>query len=125
MQASIQGEFNNLEYGKSLESSYAYSLIDGNKILCCAGIIDIWDGRAMAWALVGKDAGKCFFEIHKNVSAALRLHPAKRVEMAVHVDFKQAHRWAKMLGMTCETPDTVMKSYLPDSSDCKLYARIK
>lgn len=122
-QASAQAEFANPDYGKVLENSYAYSLVDGDTVLCSAGIMDIWPGRAMAWALVGEDAGKRFFEIHRNVSAALRLHPAKRIEMAVHVDFKEAHRWAKLLGMHCECDS--MQAYAPDGSNHSLYVRIK
>lgn len=121
-QSSAAKEFSDPEYGKTLESTYAYSLLDGDKVLCCAGIVDIWRDRAFAWALVGKDAGRRFFEIHKNVSAALRMYPARRVEMAVDVDFDQGHRWARLLGMTAEG---TMKAYQPDGRDCVLYARIK
>lgn len=121
-QAYMTDEMRKPEYAKMLENSYAYSLIDGDEVLCCAGIMPIWNGRAMAWALMSKNAGRKFIEIHKNVSAALRLCPERRVEMAVDSEFPEGKRWARMLGMTYEGK---MKAYSPDGRDCDLYARVK
>lgn len=121
-QAFLTSELTNPDYAKMLEGMYSYSLIVDDAVLCCAGIMQVWKGRSMGWAMISGDAGKHFMEIHRNVAAAIRMCPDRRLEIAVDSEFKEGKRWAKMLGLTFEG---TMKSYSPDGRDCDLYARIK
>ncbi len=121
-QLSASPQLTDPEYGKMLEGMYAYSLIDGDEVLCCAGLMQVWEGRSLGWALVSRKAGKHFMEIHRNVAAAIRMCPDRRVEIAVDSEFPEGKRWAKMLGLTYEG---TMRGYGVDGRDHDLYARVK
>jgi hypothetical protein len=121
-QLSLSKELTNPEYAKMLEGMYAYSKIDGDEVLCCAGLMQTWPGRSVGWALISRNAGKHFIEIHRNVAAAIRMCPDRRIEIAVDSEFPQGKRWAKMLGLTYEG---TMKAYGTDGRDHDLYAIVK
>jgi len=110
------------EYGASLKAAGpSYTALDGDKVVACIGMVNIWQGRAQVWALIAKDAGRKFFYIHKMVERALRLHPCKRVETTVTSDFVEGHRWMTMLGFEREG---CMRAYTPEGLDTDLYARV-
>lgn len=121
-QLSMSKELTNPEYAKMLEGMYAYSLIEGDEVLACAGIMQVWEGRSMGWAMISKNAGRKFMEIHRNVVAAIRMCPDRRFEIAVDSEFPEGKRWAKLLGLTFEGR---MKAYGSDGRDHDLYARVK
>lgn len=121
-QLSMSSELTNPDYAKMLEGMYAYSLIDGDDVLCCAGLMQVWPGRSVGWAMISGKAGKHFMEIHRNVAAAIRMCPDRRVEIAVDSEFPEGKRWAKMLGLTYEGR---MRAYGTDGRDHDLYARVK
>jgi hypothetical protein len=121
-QLSVSDMLNNPDYAKMLEGTNAWTLIDGDEVLCCGGMLKMWEGRSVAWALMSANAGRKFMEIHRNVAAAFRMCPDRRVEIAVDSEFPQGKRWAKMLGLTYEG---TMKGYGVDGRDHDLYARVK
>lgn len=99
----------------------AYSAFDGDEVVACLGVIPQWQHRAIAWGLVGAEAGKRFVGIHRGVVRFLDLCGYKRVETSVLTDFEEGHRWARMLGFVREG---TMKAYTPGGLDCDLYARV-
>lgn len=110
-------------YGLSLaRSGPCYAAVSGDEVLACAGLIPQWPGRAVAWALIGADAGRCFVGLHRAVKRALDMHEYRRVETGVASDFEAGHRWARMLGFTREGR---MRAYTPDGRDCDLYALVR
>jgi len=111
-----------LEQGKGLEEFPSYTAIEDGKPMGCAGVLNMWHGRAMAWAFISKTNPRTFVKAHRAVQRFLDGCYVQRLEMTVDCDFPEAHRWAKMLGfeMECER----MKHYSPDGRDCALYARI-
>jgi hypothetical protein len=121
-QLAMSEQLTNPEYATMLEGTYAYSLIEGDEVLCCAGLMPVWENRSMGWALVSSKAGKHFIEIHRNVAAAIRMCPDRRVEIAVDSEFAEGKRWAKMLGLTFEGR---MRGYGVDGRDHDLFARVK
>lgn len=121
-QLSMSDHLMNPDYAKMLEGTYAYSLIEGDEVLCCAGLMQVWEGRSLGWALVSHKAGKHFMEIHRNVAAAIRMCPDRRVEIAVDSEFPEGKRWAKMLGLEFEG---TMRGYGIDGRSHDLYARVK
>ena len=95
---------------------------DGS-LMGCAGVMNIWHGRAQGWAYISKKAeGRSFIKVHKAVSRFFDACYIKRVEITVDCNFEQGHRWAEMLGFTMEAER--MTAYRPDGGDCALYARI-
>ena len=122
-QALFQPMLASKDYGKMLyDAGPAYAVILDDNVVACLGIIPQWEGRAIAWGLVGTEAGKAFVSLHKAVKRFLDLQDYHRIETAVSTDFEQGHRWAQLLGFENEG---TMRAYTPDGRDCDLYARIK
>lgn len=92
-------------------------------VVACAGILPIWEGRAMAWAAIDYRIRRAtFLEMHRAMLAALDVAPFKRLEMYVKPDFPEAWRWAQRLGFTCESR---MQAGAPDGKDLWVFTRIR
>ena len=109
----------------SLQSPYGYAWTAwaGDSPIICAGIIEVWEGRAYAWALLSQDAGEYMLAMTREIRSRLSALPFRRVEMAVAAGFSAGCRWAKLLGFECETPSP-MRGYLPNGGSAWLYARV-
>lgn len=101
----------------------AWTAVADGLPIASAGLVDVWPGRAYAWALLGEDVGPWFVSVHRAVLKALARSPARRIEMAVDADFEAGARWAEMLGFKRETPEP-MQAYLPNGRPAYLYARV-
>ena len=124
-QTFFRSEFGNPNYGAALEQSpHAFTAIEGDTVLCCAGVHEVWDGRAVAWALMSKHAGAHLRTIHRAAKGFIEQSPWRRVEAMVESGFEPGHRWARMLGFSCETPDA-MRGYSPTGVDFYLYSKVK
>jgi len=120
------GDISGEAYGRMLaQSPYAFTALDGDRVIACSGCVEIWDNRAMAWALISKDAGRNMVGVHKAVAGFLAGAKWRRIEATVDVGFEAGMRWLTMLGFECETPDRPMRAYRPDGGDCYLFSRIK
>lgn len=108
---------------KTLESGQAFTALDGDEVLACSGVIEVTEGRAIAWAYLSRDVGKRMVYVTRKVRDYLDIAPYRRIEMDVDCDFKQAHRWAKMLGFEMEAERR--RAFTPDGRDCALYARVR
>lgn len=95
---------------------------DDGSVIGIAGLSPQWENRAVAWALISKEAGPHFLAIHRKVKEIFIRHPFRRIEATVDVGFKPGIRWMKMLGFELEG---YMKAYRPDGGDQLLYARIR
>lgn len=106
-----------------LEGEDAYSIIDGEEVLCCAGVVKLNHGRGVAWAYLAEDIRNRMTTVTRIVKRYLGIADFHRIEMHVDCDFKEAHRWARMLGfeMECER----MRAFTPDKRDCALYAMVR
>jgi len=112
------------DHFKWLEGNDSFTALDGDEVLCCAGIVTMAEGRGVAWAYRSQNIG------HRMVSVtrAARKHMIGvckhfRIEMHVDCDFEAGHRWAKMLGFEKECDR--MRAFTPDKRDCALYAMVK
>lgn len=111
------------EYAASLEGPGSYTAVgDDGRVLIVAGITDVGCGRGIAWALVDREAGARWTEIHKAARKALDEAGFRRVEATVQVDFKAGHRWLKMLGFQMEAER--MRAWMLDGQDASLYSRV-
>lgn len=122
-QAIMQPMLSKKEYAESLQiAGPAYSLVDGDDVLACMGLLPQWENRAIAWGLISAKAGRHFLSIHKAVLATMELHRFRRIETSVTCNFENGRRWAEMLGFEREG---IMKSFTPDGRDCDLYAKVR
>jgi hypothetical protein len=104
-------------------SGWAYTGMDGDTPVGCAGVINVWQGRGICWAYLSASlSSHRFLEVHRAVSRFLETCYVQRLEMTVDCDFEQGHRWAEMLGFEMEAER--MQAYRPDGGDCALYARV-
>lgn len=104
------------------DAGLAWTVEKNGEILAIAGLAPQWTGRAIAWALISEDAGKCFHSIHKAVKRFLDSSEFLRIEANVDMEFEAGHRWMELLGFQLEG---FMRAYRPDGADMFLYARIK
>lgn len=86
----------------------------------CAGFLPIWEGRAMAWALVAADAGRHMAAIHRAALERVRGAGYRRLEAYVDPRFAAARRWVAMLGFEYEG---LLKRFTPTGDDMELYCR--
>jgi len=107
----------------ALENEFSFTAFCGNKCLGAAGIIRVTNRRAMAWAMLSREAGPHMMALTRKVKRALELHPCPRVEMTVLCDFEPGHRWARLLGMDLEAPR--MRGSSASGLDEALYARVR
>lgn len=96
-------------------------IVDG-EVIAIGGLVPQWENRAIAWALISKNAGKHFIDIHREAERLFTRSGIRRIEATVDIGFKAGHRWMKMLGFE---PEGYMKAYRPDGADQILYARIR
>lgn len=112
------------EYAPLITDHFAISGWDGVRCVAAAGIVSLWPGRALAWALLGKNINpKNMLQLTRKVRSAMDIHPAKRIETVVNSDFQEGHRWARLLGMECECAR--MRCHGIHGQDEAMYARIK
>lgn len=92
---------------------------DGGPI-ACAGMIELWEGRAYAWAYLTDIRGHAK-AVHRAVLEALARGRWRRVEMAVDPLHAAAKRWAAHLGFEREG---VARAWTPDGRDVEIWARV-
>lgn len=103
-------------------SGPAFAALDGDTVLGCGGSVELWEGRAVIWALVSEHAGPHMLGIHRAVEGYLKQMTHRRIEAHVEVGFNPGGRWLRRLGFVFEG---VMRAYSPDGADYWLYARVK
>lgn len=122
-QSYFHDQIRSAEYATMLEQAgQAYTAIDGDTVIGCAGVTEIWAGRAVVWSLIGKTAGRHMIAMHRAVAGFLSTLRYSRLELWVDDGFAPGMRWAKMLGFTCETPEP-MKNFRPGGNACFLFSR--
>jgi hypothetical protein len=88
----------------------------------CGGVLPIWAGRGLLWALLSEDAGKHMVALTRGVRRFLDAQTG-RLEAAVDCDFEPGHRWVRMLGFELETPR--MRAFKADGRDAAMYVRVQ
>ena len=110
------------DQANSLAEYPSYTAFDGPSAVAAAGIVPMWQGRAMAWAFISAVGPHKLLTVHRAVKHFLDGCFIQRIEMTVDSDFAAGHRWARLLGFELEAER--MQSYAPDGHDCALYARV-
>lgn len=101
---------------------HAFTLLDGDEVLVCAGVVEFWTGRAACWTFLSGNIGKRFLKAHHLVKAALETFDYRRLECEVDCRFEAGHRWVKALGFKCEIE--MAHGYFPDGSAATIYAKV-
>lgn len=103
-----------------------FSLSAWNNSVClgAAGLIPLYPGRFIAWALLSRHAGPFMLPLTRKIRRVIALHDAPRIECTVAADFAAGHKWAKAIGLELETPKPLRK-HGPNGEDEMLYARVK
>lgn len=107
-----------------MENSFAISAWVDNRCVGAAGIVHCHGVTALAWAVLGADAGPYLTQLTRRVRNAIDISPYKRIEMRVLYDFEEGHRWAKLLGFG-EPDAPLMRCSSVYGQDETLYARVK
>lgn len=113
-EAQIQGDFH----------GSAWSILVGESVICSAGLMELWPGRAYAWALLSVHAGPHMLGLTRIGRSIMDASPYRRIEMYVESEFTAGHRFARLLGFVCETPEG-MRGYLPTGAKAHLYAKVR
>lgn len=121
-QAWVRSMFPSKEYRVAIQKAGpCFTGIHDGKVLCCAGLAHVWEGRAQAWALMSCFAGMNFIGIFRGIKRFLDMQHYRRLEAVVDVGFEPGHRLMKMLGFKAEG---VLSAYLPNGADCMMYGRV-
>lgn len=124
-QAYLSADLAKPEHGVLVEQAgQGFTAMDGDKVLACAGVAEVWTGRAVAWAFISKNAGRRMVAIHRAVAGFLLASQFCRIEAWVDEGFEPGMRWLELLGFTLETP-APMRGFRPDGGACFLFARVK
>ena len=105
-----------------LQTQNSWTLLADTEPVACGGTMEMWPGRHQVWVYTTPTAGRCMVRISR--LAKLIIEPiVGRIESTVRADFKQGHRWAKMMGFEVEAP--LMRGYSPRGEDHVGYVRIQ
>lgn len=102
--------------------AYTVRRPDGS-VICFLGLMCQWEGRALAWAILGEGAGKYLLPLTRQIDEYLAGTPFRRIEAYIDEGFGQAHRWARILKFSCETPQA-MRGFYPNGNAAYMYARL-
>ena len=109
------------EVRHQLERQMAFAAVEGDEVLACSGIIEMWEGRALVWAMLSGNLGNRFLRVHRAVKKFLDTVSYRRIEAHVDVGFNNGTRWIELLGFRQEIP--CMKGFLPNGGDAAMYVR--
>lgn len=117
-------KFMSREQAQALEDGgWSFTAMLDSEPVACAGVLPMWQGRAIAWSyLSSKATGPTFLRVHRAVKRFLDTCYIQRIEMSVDYGHEEGYRWAEMLGFRKEADR--MRAYRPDGGDCALYARV-
>lgn len=112
------------DFEQVLRDNFSLSAWVGNRCMGAAGLVQIYPGRALAWALLSADAGPYLTEITRKAKQVIDLEPTARIEITVLEGFEAGHRWAELLGFVCETPKGMRRYGVLGQTEF-MYAKVK
>lgn len=114
----------NSEYANIVDNNFGLSAWDGSRCVAAAGVVPIFTGRAVAWAILSNDAAPYMLQIVRKVRRTMANLPYRRIEIAVRADFEDGKRFASLIGMKLETPEP-MRAHGANGEDEYMYAVVK
>ena len=105
------------------DASDAYTLLHDGRVIACAGVMELWQGRGMAWALLADNIGQAMIAVHRIVYRFLwKECTIRRVEAYVDQGFAAGHRWVHDLGFQREG---MMRAFAQHGGDMVMWARVR
>jgi hypothetical protein len=98
MQAAEPGRVD-LEYGERVASGMAWTALRDGEIIACAGLVELYQGTALAWGLLSRPIGPAMVAITRQARRAIKASPWQRIEMLARADWPEALEWAALIGM--------------------------
>lgn len=105
--------------GEWISHGVAWTAKEGNRVTACGGLLSQWEGRHVAWLLIGRECS--LRGIVKAARCILFSCAARRIEATVSAHFSQAKKLVEMLGFEFEG---VLKAYGPNGDDFLMFARV-
>lgn len=102
----------------------AWTAMHEGRPIACAGLVELWRGRAMAWALLAADAGRHLRPLTRVIRFHLDNARFDRIELSVDAGFGNGCQWARMLGFTLAAPSPLRK-FLANGGDAWLFERVR
>ena len=91
-------------HGKALQGAGpCYSAFAGMRVMACAGIVEFWPGRSMAWSLLSDEWTLYTKSIYRAMSAFLKGYRVRRLECLIDPRSPEARRLADHLGFEFES----------------------
>lgn len=93
------------------------------QVIGCMGVVEQWDGRGMAWAVLDREAGPHLLALTRDSRDFFDSMAYRRIEAYIDPQFPQGRRWVHLLGFTLET-DVPMRNFFANGNSAYLYARV-
>ena len=107
------------------EQGYGYCVIDDGKPMLCFGVVPYWSGVAELWLIPDKNKiSEHKIKFHKGALQFMKLVAddlkLKRLQVTVSSLNVSALKWIKSI---CFEEEGILKHYVFDGSDYKMFAR--
>lgn len=111
------------EHGQAIQQAGpCFSAFVGYDVIACAGIIQLWPGRAQVWSLLSDQLPTYYRTIHRAVKRYVRAYRVRRLECLVDPRHPDAVRWAVHLGFHYEA---TLRAYDMQGNDQAMYVRLQ
>lgn len=87
-----------------LERGNSFTLLVDDVPVACGGTIEVWKGHYNGWAYISRAAAPHMLRITRYTRQILKSAGPGRITATVVSEFKNGHKWAKLLGFSVETP---------------------
>jgi hypothetical protein len=106
----------------ALESHPSLTIMDGERPVMSGGVIQVWPGRKVVWALMAEDIGHRMTACTRITRRFLDSQFTGRLELDVERDHAEGHRFARLLGFEKETDRLV--SFYTGGLDGTMYVKV-
>jgi len=89
---------------EQLAQTPAFTVLDGDEVLMCAGVLEVWQGRHVCWAMLAEGVGHRMVSCVRHALRFLFEQAPGRYEMDVELGHGEGERLARALGFELETP---------------------
>lgn len=107
---------------EKLAKTPAFTVMDGDEVLMCAGVLQVWPGRAVCWSMLAEGIGHRMVACVRHALRFLAEQPAGRYEMDVEFGHAEGERMARALGFELETPR--LRAFYPNGGDGTMFVRV-
>ena len=97
----------------------AWTVFDGDTVQAIGGFLLQWEGRFLAWAIIGEGANmRALTRIARGVVDGFSV---RRIEATIDVSFRQAAKWVSILGFQFEG---VLRCAGLNGEDFAMYSKV-